>query len=43
MEDIKRVIPGNLADILDYFKIIGILGPRQVGKKISQIKHALSF
>jgi uncharacterized protein len=32
MEDIKRVIPGNLADILDYFKIIGILGPRQVGK-----------
>ena len=32
MEDIKRVIPGKLADILNYFKIIGVLGPRQVGK-----------
>lgn len=32
MEDIKRISPGNLSDFLNYFKIIGILGPRQVGK-----------
>jgi len=32
MDDLIRHIPSNLADILGFYKILAILGPRQVGK-----------
>lgn len=32
MDDLTRHIPSNLADILGFYKVLAILGPRQVGK-----------
>jgi len=29
---IERLISGNLDEILTYFPVLGIIGPRQVGK-----------